>query len=156
MKNICCWQTTTTTKIMQVCVVMSVPLWGHPWQTLFLRDSNFAWGYHHWITLLYLFLWPSPYFKAIGALERLNCKIICVCLMYPLFSRLFTQHTHTHESIELKCYDLCLCFRHREGYAEGDYTLFHKLNATEFVRSDNFMEKLAACSMVGYITFMLV
>ena len=57
--------------------------------------SNFAWGYHHWITLLYLFLRPLPYFKAIGALERSNCKIICVCLIYPLFSRLFTQHTHT-------------------------------------------------------------
>ena len=30
-------------------------------------------------------------------LEILNCKIICVCLIiiYPLFSRLFTQHTHT-------------------------------------------------------------
>ncbi|XP_076452756.1 pre-rRNA 2'-O-ribose RNA methyltransferase FTSJ3-like [Babylonia areolata] len=38
--------------------------------------------------------------------------------------------------------------RHREGYAEGDYTLFHVLKASEFVRSDSFMEKLATSSMI--------
>ncbi|XP_070204951.1 pre-rRNA 2'-O-ribose RNA methyltransferase FTSJ3-like isoform X2 [Littorina saxatilis] len=38
--------------------------------------------------------------------------------------------------------------RHREGYAEGDFTLFHKLMASEYISSEDFMEKLAACNMI--------
>nr|KAG5700602.1 hypothetical protein BaRGS_015398 [Batillaria attramentaria] len=38
--------------------------------------------------------------------------------------------------------------RHRDGYAEGDYTLYHRLNASEFLSSDDFMEKLASSSEI--------
>ncbi|KAL8569837.1 hypothetical protein ACOMHN_038530 [Nucella lapillus] len=38
--------------------------------------------------------------------------------------------------------------RHRVGYADGDYTLFHVLKASEFVHSEEFMEKLATSSMI--------
>lgn len=38
--------------------------------------------------------------------------------------------------------------RHRDGYREGDYTLFHTLNASEFFASDNYLELLADASEV--------
>ncbi|PVD31320.1 hypothetical protein C0Q70_06732 [Pomacea canaliculata] len=38
--------------------------------------------------------------------------------------------------------------RHREGYAEGDYTLYHVLNASEFLKSEDFLEKLAASNEI--------
>ncbi|CAG2241252.1 FTSJ3 [Mytilus edulis] len=38
--------------------------------------------------------------------------------------------------------------RQRDGYAEGDYTLFHTLNASEFIQSENYLELLAAANQV--------
>ncbi len=35
-----------------------------------------------------------------------------------------------------------------EGYADGDYTLYHKLNASEFITSPNHIELLSACNEV--------
>ncbi|XP_059146415.1 pre-rRNA 2'-O-ribose RNA methyltransferase FTSJ3-like [Physella acuta] len=39
--------------------------------------------------------------------------------------------------------------RQREGYPEGDYTLFYSLPVTEFFASDNFMELLAQSSEIA-------
>lgn len=33
--------------------------------------------------------------------------------------------------------------RKAEGYADGDYTLFHRLKATEFIQTDHHLEALA-------------
>jgi AdoMet-dependent rRNA methyltransferase SPB1 len=33
--------------------------------------------------------------------------------------------------------------RNRGGYADGDYTLYHRLNVSDFVTKDNFIELLA-------------
>jgi len=33
--------------------------------------------------------------------------------------------------------------RNRGGYADGDYTLYHKLNVSEFLEKENFIEVLA-------------
>lgn len=33
--------------------------------------------------------------------------------------------------------------RNRGGYADGDYTLYHRLNVSDFVSKDNFIELLA-------------
>lgn len=38
--------------------------------------------------------------------------------------------------------------RHRDGYREGDYTLFHTLNVSEFFASSNYLELLADASEV--------
>lgn len=38
--------------------------------------------------------------------------------------------------------------RQREGYPEGDYTLFHTLKASEFINSENHLELLAEASEV--------
>lgn len=38
--------------------------------------------------------------------------------------------------------------RHREGYPEGDYTLFHTLKVTEFLAKENYLELLADASEV--------
>ena len=38
---------------------------------------------------------------------------------------------------------LTLHSRHRGGYPDNDYTLYHKLNATDFVQKENFLELLA-------------
>ncbi|XP_041347432.1 pre-rRNA 2'-O-ribose RNA methyltransferase FTSJ3-like isoform X2 [Gigantopelta aegis] len=38
--------------------------------------------------------------------------------------------------------------RHREGYPEGDYTLFHTLHVSKFMESDNFIELLANASEI--------
>lgn len=38
--------------------------------------------------------------------------------------------------------------RHRGGYKEGDYTLFHILNASDFIKSDNYLELLADASEI--------
>ena len=38
--------------------------------------------------------------------------------------------------------------RHRDGYPEGDYTLFHTLKVSEFITSDNYLELLADASEV--------
>ena len=38
--------------------------------------------------------------------------------------------------------------RQREGYPEGDYTLFHTLNASEFVSSENYLQLLSETSEV--------
>jgi len=39
--------------------------------------------------------------------------------------------------------------RHREGYPEGDYTLFHSLPVTKFFASDDFMQELAESSEIA-------
>lgn len=39
--------------------------------------------------------------------------------------------------------------RNRGGYEDGDYTLFHKLRASEFVNSENFIELLARSNYVS-------
>ena len=36
-----------------------------------------------------------------------------------------------------------------EGYEEGDYTLHHKLNASEFIKSTNHIELLSKCNEVS-------
>ena len=38
--------------------------------------------------------------------------------------------------------------RQREGYPEGDYTLFHSLKASEFIHSDNYLQFLSEASEV--------
>ncbi|XP_067686615.1 pre-rRNA 2'-O-ribose RNA methyltransferase FTSJ3-like [Haliotis asinina] len=38
--------------------------------------------------------------------------------------------------------------RHREGYADGDYSLFHTLSASKFLAADNFLELLAGANQV--------
>ncbi|XP_046343340.2 pre-rRNA 2'-O-ribose RNA methyltransferase FTSJ3-like [Haliotis rufescens] len=38
--------------------------------------------------------------------------------------------------------------RNREGYADGDYTLFHTLSASQFLAADNFLELLAGANQV--------
>ncbi|KAL4234651.1 pre-rRNA processing protein ftsj3 [Mactra antiquata] len=38
--------------------------------------------------------------------------------------------------------------RHRDGYPEGDYTLFHTLKVSEFLQSKNFMQLLAEASEI--------
>ncbi|CAF1008840.1 unnamed protein product [Adineta steineri] len=38
--------------------------------------------------------------------------------------------------------------RSREGYPEGDYTLYHKLNATKFIEGDNFLDLLATANEI--------
>lgn len=38
--------------------------------------------------------------------------------------------------------------RNRGGYADNDYTLFHRLNASEFVKSGNFVELLANSNQI--------
>lgn len=48
-------------------------------------------------------------------------------------------------------FTLYYVFRHREGYAEGDYTLYHVLNASEFLKSEDFLEKLAASNEVQHL-----
>ncbi|KAI8782653.1 pre-rRNA processing protein FTSJ3 [Biomphalaria glabrata] len=40
--------------------------------------------------------------------------------------------------------------RQREGYPEGDYTLFHSLPVTEFLASDSYMELLAQSSEIAF------
>lgn len=40
--------------------------------------------------------------------------------------------------------------RHRDGYPEGDYTLFHTLNVSDFVSSDNYLELLADASEIKF------
>ncbi|XP_060553527.1 pre-rRNA 2'-O-ribose RNA methyltransferase FTSJ3-like [Ruditapes philippinarum] len=40
--------------------------------------------------------------------------------------------------------------RHRDGYPEGDYTLFHTLKVSEFITSDNYLELLADASEVKF------
>ncbi|KAH9518663.1 pre-rRNA processing protein ftsj3 [Bulinus truncatus] len=40
--------------------------------------------------------------------------------------------------------------RQREGYPEGDYTLFHSLPVTEFFASDNYMDSLAQSSEIVF------
>ncbi|RUS82411.1 hypothetical protein EGW08_009863, partial [Elysia chlorotica] len=39
--------------------------------------------------------------------------------------------------------------RQREGYPEGDYTLFHSLPVTEFLESEDFMDLLATSSEIA-------
>jgi AdoMet-dependent rRNA methyltransferase SPB1 len=41
--------------------------------------------------------------------------------------------------------------RHRDGYADNDYTLFHRLNASEFVKNNSFVELLAKSNQVWII-----
>jgi AdoMet-dependent rRNA methyltransferase SPB1 len=38
--------------------------------------------------------------------------------------------------------------RHRDGYADNDYTLYHKLNVTEFITSPVYMQLLAGCNEI--------
>ena len=38
--------------------------------------------------------------------------------------------------------------RNRGGYADNDYTLFHRLNASEFIKSNNFVELLANSNQI--------
>ncbi|CAF4511876.1 unnamed protein product, partial [Rotaria sp. Silwood1] len=38
--------------------------------------------------------------------------------------------------------------RSREGYPEGDYTLYHKLDATKFIQSENFLDHLATANEI--------
>ncbi|CAF2672416.1 unnamed protein product [Rotaria sp. Silwood2] len=38
--------------------------------------------------------------------------------------------------------------RSREGYPEGDYTLYHKLDATKFIQSENFLDLLATANEI--------
>lgn len=38
--------------------------------------------------------------------------------------------------------------RHRGGYPEGDYTLFHTLNVSEFIASDNYLQLLSDASEI--------
>ncbi|CAF3257565.1 unnamed protein product [Rotaria socialis] len=38
--------------------------------------------------------------------------------------------------------------RSREGYPEGDYTLYHKLEATKFIQTENFLELLAMANEI--------
>lgn len=40
--------------------------------------------------------------------------------------------------------------RHRGGYPEGDYTLFHSLNVSEFIKQDNFLELLANANEIKF------
>ncbi|XP_053401741.1 pre-rRNA 2'-O-ribose RNA methyltransferase FTSJ3-like [Mercenaria mercenaria] len=40
--------------------------------------------------------------------------------------------------------------RHRDGYPEGDYTLFHTLNVSDFIESDNYLELLADASEIKF------
>ena len=40
--------------------------------------------------------------------------------------------------------------RHRSGYADGDYTLYHKLNVSDFLHKDNYIELLANCNEVRF------
>ena len=43
----------------------------------------------------------------------------------------------------------CFCdIRHRGGYPEGDLTLYHTLQASDFVKSDNFLELLSGSNQV--------
>ena len=44
--------------------------------------------------------------------------------------------------------DIRLFRRSREGYPEGDYTLYHKLEATKFVQAENFLDLLATTNEV--------
>ncbi|ELU07817.1 hypothetical protein CAPTEDRAFT_103272 [Capitella teleta] len=37
-----------------------------------------------------------------------------------------------------------------EGYEDGDYTLHQKLTITDFIRADNYMERLAACNEIEF------
>lgn len=45
--------------------------------------------------------------------------------------------------------------RHRGGYEDGDYTLYHKLNATDFINGENFIELLAKSNEVRVLLFFL-
>ncbi|XP_013399943.1 pre-rRNA processing protein FTSJ3 [Lingula anatina] len=38
--------------------------------------------------------------------------------------------------------------RQREGYADGDYTLYHVLNASEYINSENHLQLLAECNKI--------
>lgn len=38
--------------------------------------------------------------------------------------------------------------RKPEGYAEGDYTLFHRLKASEYIESDHHLEALAEANEI--------
>ena len=64
------------------------PLWGHPWQTLFLRDSVRSFKLHMRVPPLnYTFV---PLFVTFALfqgykLEILNCKIICVFYISIIF-----------------------------------------------------------------------
>ena len=58
--------------------------------------SNFTWGYHHWITLLYLFLWPSPYFKAINWKYWTAKSYVCVLYIHYFLGYLHNTHTQIH------------------------------------------------------------
>ena len=40
--------------------------------------------------------------------------------------------------------------RHRDGYKEGDYTLFHTLKVTDFIHSDSYLDLLADASEIVF------
>lgn len=46
-------------------------------------------------------------------------------------------------------------YRQREGYPEGDFTLFHSLKASEFINSDNYLNLLAQRNEVRCFYFLV-
>ena len=40
--------------------------------------------------------------------------------------------------------------KHREGYPEGDYTLFHTLKISEFMKSDNYLQLFAEANEIVF------
>ena len=67
-----------------------------------------------------------------------------------LFMLVEKFNVHNHGDVIYQSWDtiIILFYRQRDGYAEGDYTLFHTLNASEFIQSPNFLELLGATSQV--------
>jgi hypothetical protein len=69
-----------------------------------------------------------------------------------LFMLVKKFNVHNHGEAIYQSWDtiIILFYRQRDGYAEGDYTLFHTLNASEFIQSPNFLELLGATSQVCF------
>lgn len=42
--------------------------------------------------------------------------------------------------------------RHREGYADGDYTLFHKANVSDFVKGVDPVNLLGSMNKIEFVT----
>jgi AdoMet-dependent rRNA methyltransferase SPB1 len=54
----------------------------------------------------------------------------------------------TNKSVILNQFKQDLGKRHRDGYADNDYTLYHRLNVTEFIASPAYMQLLAQSNEV--------
>jgi AdoMet-dependent rRNA methyltransferase SPB1 len=61
-----------------------------------------------------------------------------------------------NKSVVLNQFKQDLGKRHRDGYADNDYTLYHRLDVTEFITSPAYMQLLAQSNEVFYVFYFFV